>query len=633
MHGFYRIAAATPALRVADIDHNVREIVTLAKQAAAARAAIVVFPELSLTGYTCGDLFHQTTLLDNVSAGIEAIADALRDSDTIMVVGAPLRYRQRLYNCGVVIQRGTVHGVVPKTFLPNYKEFYEKRWFASGRELRDTHLRLATREVPFGVDLVFQANDQFVVGVELCEDLWSVIPPSSHQALAGATVLVNLSASNDLVAKADYRRELVRGQSARCVAAYVYSSTGSGESTTDLVYGGHALIAENGVLLRENRRFERTPQICFADVDCERLAMTRLSETSYPDNAIPSFRSIHLHPVYRPETIERHIDAHPFVPSDPALRDERCREIVAIQSSGLAARVEFAGAQSLVIGVSGGLDSTLALLVARDACTRLNRDARCILAVSMPGFGTSERTLRSARVLAAAVGAEYREIPIHDACALHLRDIGYAGDRTDRTFENVQARERTQVLMDLANQTNGMVIGTGDLSEIALGWSTYNGDHISMYAVNCTVPKTLIRYVIGWMAEQGDDRLRAVLLEVLDTPVTPELLPAAANGEIEQRTEDLIGPYELHDFFLYHLLKYGARPAKVKFLAAHAFRGTYSEETIAKWLRVFIQRFFSQQFKRNCIPDGPKVGSIALSPRGDWRMPSDAVASEWLKEI
>ncbi len=630
MEGFYRVAAAVPQLRVADVAHNVAATRELFGAAAAEEAALVVFPELGLCGYTCADLFFQDALLSRVRVGLEELRRETEDRQTILIAGAPLRHRNHLYDCAVVMQNGDYLGIVPKQILPNYKEFYEKRWFSSGADAEADEIRLNGADVPFGVDLLFEYDSRFCVGVEICEDLWNVIPPSSYQALAGATVLVNLSASNELVAKADYRRELVRSQSARCVAGYIYASSGVGESSTDLVFGGHAMIAENGVMLAENERFARDASIIYADLDCLRLTMTRITETSVPSNPPDEMDCVPLDTLPAVTELRRSIDPHPFVPGDPATRDARCHEIFCIQAAGLAKRLEHTQAKCAVVGVSGGLDSTLALLVAQRAMRLLGRDGSAVTAVTMPGFGTSGRTYANAVALCRQIGADLHEIDIKPACEQHFADIGHDPDLQNVTYENVQARERTQLLMDLANKHGGLVIGTGDLSEMALGWSTYNGDHMSMYAVNCSVPKTLVRYVIRWVADH-EESLQETLEDILDTPITPELLPPAA-GEISQKTESVVGPYELHDFFLYHTIKYGSPPSRTRQLAELAFAGAYDAETIAGWLDVFVQRFFAQQFKRSCVPDGPKVGTISLSPRGDWRMPSDAVGSVWLDE-
>jgi NAD+ synthase (glutamine-hydrolysing) len=636
MYGFYRLATAVPEIRVADIEFNTAEIIELAKQADKQDAALVLFPEMSVSGYTCADLFHQPLLIDASLKAVKDIALALKNSELIIVVGACFTYQNGLYNCAFVLHRGQIKGIVPKTFNPNYREFYEKRWFKSGAKIRHETVGFDGYDVPFGTDLVFKFDDDFSFGVEICEDFWSVIPPSSYQAIAGATVNLNLSASNELVAKADYRRDLVVQQSARCVSAYIYASAGVHESTTDLVFGGHAIIAENGAVLTENERFQRKGAISFADIDCRKLKAIRFAETSFSDCELPEDRKfdyVNLEGINRLKDIEREIDAEPFVPSNQHLRDLRCREIYNIQSAGLAKRFEHTGAAKAVIGISGGLDSTLALLICAETFKLIGKDLRDIIAITMPGFGTTGRTYKNAIELCSLLGVELREIDIKAACLDHFKEIGHSPEVHDVTYENVQARERTQVLMDIANRENGLVIGTGDLSEIALGWSTYNGDHMSMYAVNCSVPKTLIRYLIKWEAERSSESLKNTLLDIIDTPVSPELLPKKSDDEIHHRTEDIVGPYELHDFFLYHFIKYGAEPDKIKFMAQKAFKDKYDADTIQKWLKLFFKRFFTQQFKRSCIPDGPKIGSINLSPRGDWRMPSDAVAKYWLDSI
>jgi NAD+ synthase (glutamine-hydrolysing) len=633
MHGFYRVAAAVPRVRVGNVDANLAETLTLWRQAAEAGADVIVFPELGLTGYTCADLFHQQTLIDAAATALGELADASATIPGIAVVGLPVLMADRLYNCAAVVQGGTVAGVVPKSHLPTYKEFYEKRWFTSGMQAVDENaVTIAGRSCPFGTDLLFAAGDDLVIGIEICEDLWSVIPPSCHQALAGANLLINLSASNELVAKADYRRDLVVGQSARCVAAYVYASCGVTESTTDLVFSGHSVIAENGVVLAETARFERQNSLVTADIDCQRLRLTRLRETSMNDLPRPQRRTIEVASAAGVTTLSRHVDPHPFVPGDPDARDLRCHEIFSIQIAGLAKRLEHIGAQRAVVGISGGLDSTLALLVTVEAVKLLALPPSSVIAVTMPGFGTTDRTHTNAVSLCRELAVDLRDIDITAACTRHFADIGHDPAVHDITYQNVQARERTQVLMDIANREGGIVVGTGDLSEVALGWSTYNGDQMSMYGVNSSVPKTLVRYVIGWAAERSDATVRATLMDVLDTPISPELLPQAEDGSIAQRTEDEIGPYELHDFFLYHSQKYGAPPEKIEMLAQQAFVD-YDAATIRRWLVVFFRRFFAQQFKRSCFPDGPKVGTISLSPRGDWRMPSDAEAAAWLARI
>ncbi len=633
MYGFYRLAAAVPELRVADIGFNVETLVRCYEQAAAKDAAAVVFPELSVTGYSCGDLFFQKRLLDRAKNGAAEIASVTAGHRTIAVFGLPLRVRDVLYNVAAVAASGRIFGIVPKSLLPNYREFYEKRHFRSGCGVRAQSTELGGDEVPFGSDLLFNAGDEFCFGVEICEDLWGVLPPSSLLALGGARAILNPSAGTELAAKAEYRINLVRQQSARCLAAYVLASAGVHESTSDVVFGGHALIAENGRLAAENQRFCRTSSIIYADIDFNRLSAARMSESSFNDNILPegvSFRGVNLPAAAgSPDLAYAYNPRHPFVPDVESDMRRRCSEILEIQSTGLARRMEHTGAKTMVIGVSGGLDSTLALLAAAKSCRLLGRDASTIHAYTMPGFGTTRRTRGNAARLCSQIGATLHEVDIRPACRQHFQDIGHREEIHDTVYENAQARERTQILMDAANQTGGLVIGTGDLSEIALGWSTYNGDHMSMYAVNCSIPKTLIRFLIAVTAEHAEPDLAAVLRDIIATPVSPELVPGAADDTIAQRTEDLIGPYELHDFFLYHFVKYGAEPEKIAFLAEAAFREFYDSRTITRWLRLFLHRFFQQQFKRNCMPDGPKVGTIALSPRGDWRMPADALDAAW----
>ncbi len=633
MYGFYRMAAAVPVLKVGDADFNTQVLHKEYEEAKSAGAAVVVFPELCVTGYSCGDLFFQEQLLN---AAVEHGAElARRSKETMMIFGMPLRYRDAIYNVAVVAQNGVVRGIVPKSLLPNYREFYEKRQFTSGMDIRNAQIDFDGSEVPFGTDLIFTDGLDFVLGVEICEDLRGVIPPSSKMALAGAKVICNLSAGTGLAGKAEYRRELVKQQSARCLAAYALAGAGVHESTTDCVFSGHALIAENGRLAVENHRFNRKSSMVLADVDLKRLRNARYSDSSFNDvKCNAEFRYIRLAEITESPDLEYAcIPAHPFVPEDLDRRQERCREILDIQAAALAKRLEHTGAQTMVLGISGGLDSTLALLVCAEVCKLLKRPYSDIMAITMPGFGTTGRTYNNAVKLIQLIGADFREIDIKGISLRHFEDIGHDPEQIDVTYENVQARERTRILMNLANKHNGIVIGTGDLSEIALGWSTFNGDHMSMYSVNCSIPKTLIRFLINNIAENSGEDMAAVLYDITDTPVSPELLPPAADGSIQQTTETLIGPYELHDFFLYHFIKYGAEPAKLLYLAKHAFEDQYDADTIEKWLRLFVRRFFQQQFKRNCVPDGPKVGTIALSPRGDWRMPSDASAAEWLNSI
>ena len=633
MFGFYRVATAVPKVYIADVASNVQEHKKLISEAIKKSASLLLFPELSLSAYSCADLFHQKTLLDATLEGIKELQEFTKNANIVVVLGAPLLHNNRLYNCAVILQNGSLLGVVPKTSLPEYKEFYEKRWFVSGRGIKDDFINIEGEQIPFGVDLLFEGRDNFTFGIEICEDLWDVIPPSSYQALGGALLHLNLSASNELVGKASYRKSLVENQSARCVSAYVYASSGVHESTTDTLFGGHAMICENGVTLSEGKRFLRESSITYADIDVEKLYYSRIHETSFVDNEIPSFRKVLLQNIEGVENLERFIDAHPFVPSNPHTLDVRCEEIIMIQASALAKRVEHIQSKKLVIGISGGLDSTLALLVCVKSIKLLQRDVKDILAITMPGFGTTDRTYDNAVNLCKELGVELQEIDIKDACLQHFKDIAHDIHDYSVTYENTQARERTQILMDIANKEGGMVIGTGDLSEIALGWSTYNGDHMSMYGLNSSIPKTLITHLVSWIAKRSEEKIRTILEDVVATPISPELLHADITGKIEQKTEEIIGPYELHDFFLYHIIKYGATPSKVLYMASVAFGDKYHQKIIIKWLEKFIWRLFSQQFKRSCMPDGVKVGSISLSPRADWRMPSDALFQAWIDEL
>jgi NAD+ synthase (glutamine-hydrolysing) len=637
------MGAACPRLRVAEPDWNATEILELHERARDRGVQVLVFPELALTGYTAGDLFFSLTTL--VRGAEEALARVIRGtaaSGMVVVVGLPVALDSQLFNAAAVFQAGRLRGVVPKSFLPSYKEYYEERWFSTARQALRDEVRLAGQDAPFGADLLFPVEGEpgVVLGVEICEDLWVPMPPSGSLAIAGATVLLNPSASIDLVGKADYRRELVRQQSGRTISAYVLANCGVHESTTDVVFGGHLLIAEDGVLLAEGERFRRDGQLLVSDVDTERLRVERIRLTSFADDAQAlrrAYRRALLDPIPAPQPhrLERRVEPHPFVPGDPASLDRHCLEVFQVQTAGLAKRLEHTGLDRVVLGLSGGLDSTLALLVAVRTFELLGKDRAGILAVTMPGPGTSERTRKSAGSLAHALGVELREIDIRAACAQHSRDIGLdPNDHASTTYQNVQARERTQILMDLANQERGLVVGTGDLSELALGWCTFGGDHLAMYNVNGGVPKTLVRRLLEWVAGHaaagGAD---GVLREVLETPVSPELVPLDKDGASPQRTEDIVGPYELHDFFLWALLRLGAAPRKILFLANHAFEGRYDAETLRRWLRVFVERFFDNQFKRSTLPDGPKVGSVSLSPRGDWRMPSDASKAAWLRDL
>jgi NAD+ synthase (glutamine-hydrolysing) len=639
--GYVRIGTAVPEVRAADVTGNVERLVASAKHASDAGCDLVVFPELCITGYTCADLFLNTHLLNTAEQGLADFLDRTADLSPVLLVGMPLRFRGELFNVAVVVQGGEILGVVPKIFIPGNGEYYEPRWFSSGREIDLETITLAGREASFSTNLLFACSEipDFVVGVEVCEDLWAPIPPSSYLSLAGATVLVNLSASNELVGKADYRRHLVQQQAARCFAAYAYCSASVGESTTDMVLGGHCLIAENGTMLAESDRFRRSAQLTFADVDVEFLNHERIGRKTFSQNRqlegtdsslVIEFSAT---PMQR-EKLERWVDPQPFVPGDPARRHDRCQEILAIQSTGLATRLHHTGIKNVVIGLSGGLDSTLALLVCIEAFRSLGLDLSGIHAYTMPGFGTTARTKGNADALCETLGIPLDTVDIGPACKQHFADIGHDGKTHDIAYENVQARERTQILMDASNMHRALVVGTGDLSELALGWCTYNGDHMSMYAVNTGVPKTLVSYLIAYYADdKADEAVEPILRDILDTPISPELLPPDENGEIAQKTEHVVGPYLLHDFFLYHAVRCGFPPEKVLFLAQQAFADTHDEDTLRKWLREFLRRFFGQQFKRSCLPDGPKVGTIALSPRGDWRMPSDAQVRDWLDRL
>ncbi|MDR3365614.1 MAG: NAD(+) synthase [Prevotellaceae bacterium] len=624
-HGFIRIATAIPELRVADCAFNAAKIVDLLQQAEQEEVQVACFPELCITGYTCADLFFQETLLADALKALDYLALHTLSSTAAAIVGLPVRAGSKLFNAAAVLQGGYVLGVVPKVNLPNNNEFYEKRWFASGASCREKELELAGSVVPFGRDLLF-SDGKFTFGVEICEDLWSPVPPSSMQALNGAEIIFNLSASNELVGKHRYRRQLIEQQSARCYAGYAYASSGAGESSTDVVFTGNGLIAENGKIIASAERFSFAPQLTVADVDVERLRADRIRNTNFEaEKSAFAYRVIPLAQTpYKPATLKRTIERRPFVPP-PTTRDESCREIFSIQVGGLSKRWTHTQVRHLVLGVSGGLDSTLALLVCVKACDKLGFDRKRVIGITMPGFGTTNRTYANAINLMKSLGVTTYDIPVREASLQHFKDIAHSPEVKDITYENTQARERTQVLMDMANKHSGLVVGTGDLSELALGWATYGGDHISMYAVNSGVPKTLVRYLVAWAAQQLDKASADILRDVLDTPVSPELLPASAEGTIAQKTEDIVGPYELHDFFLYYFVRFGFSPQKIAFLANHAFKDAYTADEISAWLNVFLHRFFAQQFKRSCMPDGPKVGSINLSPRGDWRMPSDAV--------
>ena len=607
------------------------------RQASEKGVQIIAFPELSVTGYTCLDLFAQQTLLDGAEEALLQLVSNTADLDILTIVGVPLRTENRLINAAVVFQKGAIRGVVPKTYLPNYKEFQEQRWFTSATELRESTISIGEEEYPMGSHLLFRSG-RLTAGIEICEDLWVPVPPSSLLAMEGANIIFNLSASNELIGKHAYLRSLICQQSARCMAGYVYASSGFGESSTDLVFAGNGIIAENGNLLAESPRFTMEEQLVISEIDIETLQNDRQVNTSfmYGTSGLPKEKAqVVDFQVRIPDgfSLTRPVDPHPFTPSGEALK-ERCEEIFHIQVAGLAKRLVHAHAQTAVVGISGGLDSTLALLVTVMTFDVLKMPRGQIIGITMPGFGTTDRTYTNACDLIRSLGVTLKEIPIKEACLQHFRDIDHDPSVHDVTYENSQARERTQLLMDVANQKNGLVIGTGDLSELALGWATYNGDHMSMYGVNGSIPKTLVKYLVEWVANHKvDDASRLTLLDIVDTPISPELIPADENGNIKQKTEDLVGPYELHDFFLYHFLRFGFHPSKIYFLAQKAFAGIYDNATVKKWLYTFFRRFFQQQFKRSCLPDGPKVGSVSLSPRGDWRMPSDAVSRLWLEEI
>lgn len=642
MFGYVKVGAAVPQLKLADCIYNKNEICRLAQEAAAKKVQVLTFPELSLTGYTCADLFFQAPLLKAAEAAIAALAEETKHLDLFLLVGAPVPVDNQTFNCGIALYRGKLLGIVPKTHIPNYGEFYEERWFASADDLLTEEITYAGQQVPIGADLIFTAEGipSLQIGVEICEDLWVPIPPSSYQSLYGATLLLNLSASNELASKPVYRHQLVSQQSARTLSAYVYASAGIGESTQDAVFSGHSMIYENGSLFAETEVFSQESQLIYADVDVELLMAERRKRTTFMSplqkaEAQRTYRQISfdLQDAATLENWSRPLSNAPFTPKENL--DARCKNIFGIQTVGLARRMAHTHADSLVIGISGGLDSTLALLVCAKVCDYLKIDRSHIIGVTMPGFGTTDRTYQNALTLMRSLGITMKEIPIRDAVIQHFKDIEHDMSLHNVTYENSQARERTQILMDLANKYNGLVVGTGDLSELALGWATYNGDHMSMYGVNGSIPKTLVRVLVKWVATNGevDAEASAALLDVLDTPISPELLPPDQSGKIDQKTEDLVGPYELHDFFLFHILRFGFSPAKVLFLAEKAFAGEYDRETLLKWLKNFYRRFFIQQFKRSCLPDGPKVGSLSLSPRSDWRMPTDAHSRIWMEEV
>jgi len=635
-HGFVRVGAAVPIIKVADCNYNSRQIINLIEQAALKSVQILSFPEMCITGYTCGDLFHQKFLIDSAEKALSNLLRYSANVSLLCIVGMPVRVNNRLMNTAVVFQNGRILSVIPKKWIPNYGEFYEKRWFSSSDDVKVSEIELCGMNVPFGTDILLK-NDQICVGIEICEDLWMPVPPSSYHSLNGANLLFNLSASNEIVSKNSYRTQLINQQSMRCIAAYVYASCGFGESTTDVVFAGNSQIVENGNVLACGTRFSMENQLITADIDVQRLNIDRLKHTGFTTGNLPEspkYRYLQFELGKLEESqIQRVFDTHPFVPKGQQL-DERCEEIFSIQIQGLAQRLIHTKCNKAVVGVSGGLDSTLALLVIAKTFDKIGLSRDNIIGITMPGFGTTDRTYNNAVKLINELGADFREISITDSVLQHFKDIGQSKDVHDVTYENSQARERTQILMDVANKENAIVIGTGDLSELALGWATYNGDHMSMYGVNAGVPKTLVRFLVKWVAEhQMSDAVKEVLKDVIDTPVSPELLPADVDGLISQKTEDIVGPYELHDYFIYYVLRFGFSPEKILWMAQIAFEGLYSRDIILKWLKVFFRRFFTQQFKRSCLPDGPKVGSVSLSPRGDWRMPSDSSVQMWIDEL
>ena len=631
-NGFVKVAAATPDIRVADVEFNTQNIINAMEEAQKNGAKILVFPELCVTGYTCSDLFDHSVLLKASRKALLEIAENTNDKDMLVFVGAPLEVNGKLYNVAAAMNQGEIIGFTTKTFLPNYGEFYEMRQFTPGPQtVRE--ITFEGKKIPFGPQILFQAEgmEELVVAAEICEDVWSPIPPSIQAALEGATVIVNCSASDETIGKDTYRRALISGQSARLISGYIYANAGEGESTTDLVFGGHNIIAENGTILKESSRYVN--EIIYSEIDLQRITGERRKNTTFQPLDEETLVRVPFTVEETKTFLTRTFPKKPFVPSDEQTRAQRCEEILTIQAMGLKKRLAHTNARTAVVGISGGLDSTLALLVTARTFDMLGRDKKDIIAVTMPCFGTTDRTYQNACEMSKKVGATLIEVPIADAVNIHFRDIGHDPEDHSVTYENCQARERTQVLMDIANKTWGMVIGTGDLSELALGWATYNGDHMSMYGVNASVPKTLVRHLVKYAADDTkDEALKNVLYDVLDTPVSPELLPPK-DGDIAQKTEDLVGPYELHDFFLYFMLRFGYEPSKIFRIACMTFDGEYDKETIFKWLETFCRRFFSQQFKRSCLPDGPKVGTVALSPRGDWRMPSDACVAVWMKDL
>ena len=636
-YGFVKVAAAVPRVKVADCKFNSERLEGLIAIAEGKGVQILTFPEMCITGYTCGDLFAQQLLLEQAEMALMQILNNTRQLDIISILGMPVVVNSTIINAAVAIQKGKILGVVPKTYLSNYKEFYEQRWFTSALQVSETSVRLCGQIVPMGNNLLFETAET-TFGIEICEDLWSTVPPSSSLALQGAEIIFNLSADDEGIGKHSYLCSLISQQSARCLSGYVFSSSGFGESTTDVVFAGNGLIYENGGLLARSERFCLEEQLVISEIDVECIRAERRINTTFAANKAncPGKEAIRVSTEYtnsKDLNLTRTFNPHPFVPQGAELNN-RCEEIFSIQVAGLAQRLVHTGAKTAVVGISGGLDSTLALLVCVKTFDKLGLSRKDILGITMPGFGTTDRTYHNAIALMNSLGISIREISIREACIQHFKDIGHNLNVHDVTYENSQARERTQILMDVSNQICGLVIGTGDLSELALGWATYNGDHMSMYGVNASIPKTLVQHLVQWVAEnEVDGESKITLLDIVDTPISPELIPADENGEIKQKTEDLVGPYELHDFFLYYFLRFGFRPSKIYFLAQTVFNGIYDAETIKKWLQTFFRRFFNQQFKRSCLPDGPKVGSVSISPRGDWRMPSDASSAAWLKEV
>ncbi len=634
--GFVRVGAVVPKLKVADTEFNCNEIIKQIEVASNNKIQIIVFPELCVTGYTCQDLFEQDALLEEAEKALNRILDYTNNLDIICIIGMPIKAENQLFNTAVVIQKGKILGIVPKTFIPNYGEFYEKRWFASSKNANKKEIEILDQKVPFGIDLLFKdkENNEICFGIEICEDIWAVEPPSNKLALLGANIIFNLSASNEVIGKKEYRRDLVKMQSAKTISGYVYCSCGVNESTADLVFSGESMIFENGSCLINNQRFNFESNMIFTEIDTKRLANDRRKNISFMGNPVDlEYREIKINIPDNIENLTREYSKTPFVPEDKKKISEICEEILNIQSYGLAKRLLHTNINKTIIGISGGLDSALAFLVIIKAYEVLNLPKENIIAITMPGFGTTSRTHKNSIKLINAYGAAFREIDITKSSLQHFEDIGHDKKMKDITYENAQARERTKILMDIANEENGIVVGTGDLSELALGWCTYNGDHMSMYALNTSIPKTLVEYIIKWVADNSKEEYKNIINDILDTPISPELLPPDEKDNIEQKTEEQVGPYILHDFFLYHFLRYGAEPKKIYILACKTFKNDFKKEDIKHWLQVFIKRFFTQQFKRNCMPDGPKVGTVSLSPRGDLRMPSDASYNIWLNNF